>query len=395
MPVQTEAPIRLSAAAGRVDSSAIRDLLDVVDRADVISLAGGLPAPETFPADAIAGAVGSLLHADPAALQYSTTAGFAALRELVAEEQRVDPGQVVITHGSQQALDLTARALLDPGDTVALADPGYVGAIQAFRLAGARLQAVPSDGDGFRVDDFEAALGRGARPALVYVVPNFDNPTGVTLSMERRQRLAALADRYGFVIVEDDPYAALRWRGADLQSIATFSDRVVGIRTVSKLLCPGLRVGFVISPPALADAMVLLKQALDLHTSTLAQRAVHELLATPGFVAAQVRRLRPLYRTRAEALTGALRAHLGPQFEFHEPSGGMFVWGRFVGDLDSRALLPRAIDHGVAFVPGHAFAVVAEHRSAMRLSFATVEPDQLREGVRRLAAAVPALLAAR
>ena len=388
MPVQTAKPISLAAAALRIDSSAIRDLLHVIDRPDVISLAGGLPAPESFPVAALSEAFADALATDSGALQYSTTEGFLPLRGWVAERHGVDVDRVLITHGSQQALDLVARALVDPGATVALADPGYVGAIQVLRLAGARLAPVPSDVEGLDVDTLAVRLRRGERPALVYVVANFDNPTGATMACERRIALSALADRYGFVIVEDDPYGDLRWNGQAVPGLASFSDRVVTLGTVSKIVCPGLRIGFVVAPKGLAQALVLVKQAVDLHTSTLSQRAVHRVVSAPGFMEAQLDRLRLLYRERCTTLVDALRTELDGRFEFAAPDGGMFVWGRFVDAIDTQELLPKALEQGMAFVPGQAFAVAGDHRQALRLSFATVAPDQLVEGVRRLARAL-------
>lgn len=327
MSVQASAPIRLASAARRIDSSAIRDLLEVVDRADVISLAGGLPAAETFPAAALAEALADIVTSDSSALQYSATEGFEPLRRWVADGHGVEAGQVLITHGSQQALDLAVRALVEPGDAVVLAEPAYVGALQVFRLAGARLAPVPSDVNGLRVDALADRLRAGERPALVYVVANFDNPTGATLSLERRVALAELADRYGFVVVEDDPYGELRWAGDVVPPMRSFTDRVVTLGTFSKTVCPGLRIGYSLAPPEVARAMVVLKQALDLHTSTVSQRAIHRVVTAPGFMPAQVARLRPLYRERCEALVDALNAELGDRFEFDPPSGGMFVWG--------------------------------------------------------------------
>ena len=388
MPVQASAPIRLAAAARRIDSSAIRDLLEVVDRADVISLAGGLPAAETFPTTALADALADIVTTDPASLQYSATEGFEPLRRWVADAHGVETGQVLITHGSQQALDLVVRALVEPGASVVLADPAYVGALQVFRLAGARMAPVPSDVDGLRVDVLADRLRAGERPAMVYVVANFDNPTGATLSLERRIVLAELADQYGFVVVEDDPYGELRWEGETLAPIRSFTDRAVTLGTFSKVVCPGLRIGYSVAPPQLAQAIVVLKQAVDLHTSTLSQRAIHRVVSAPGFMAAQVARLRPLYRDRCEALGEALHAELGDRFEFEPPSGGMFVWGRLPGVPDTQELLPRAIEQGMAFVPGQAFAVEGDYRRSVRLSFATTSPDQLVEGVRRLARAL-------
>jgi 2-aminoadipate transaminase len=378
----------LASAVTRIDSSAIRDLLELVDRPDVISLAGGLPAVETFPTSALGDALADIVATDPSSLQYSATEGFGPLREWIAESHGVETGQILITHGSQQALDLVVRALIEPGASVVLADPAYVGALQVFRLAGARLAPVPSDFNGLRVDVLADRLGAGERPALVYVVANFDNPTGATLSLERRIVLGELADHYGFVIVEDDPYGELRWDGEALPPIRSFTDRAVTLGTFSKIMCPGLRIGYSVAPPPVARAMVVLKQALDLHTSTLSQRAIHRVVTTPGFVAAQVDRLRPLYRGRCDALADALRMELGSRFEFEPPSGGMFVWGRFTGFVDAQELLPRAIEQGMAYVPGQAFAVEGDYRQSLRLSFATTPPDQLVEGVRRLARAL-------
>jgi 2-aminoadipate transaminase len=209
------------------------------------------------------------------------------------------------------------------------------------------------------------------------------------LSLERRAALAGLADRYGFVIVEDDPYGELRWAGTAVAPIASFGDRVVTLATVSKIVCPGLRIGFAIAPRPLASALVLLKQAVDLHTSTLSQRAVHRVVTAPGFLDAQLDRLRPLYRDRCAALVHALHTGLGDRFEFSAPQGGMFVWGRFPEGIDTQELLPAALDQGMAYVPGQAFSVDGDHRDAMRLSFVTATPAQLAEGVRRLAAALP------
>src|SRR4051812_26291433 len=385
MSVQLPAPIALADAARRIDSPAIRDLLHVIARPDVISLAGGLPAPETFPTHELATAIERILASDPSAVQYSATEGIAPLREWVANRHGVDADQVVITHGSQQALDLVARAFLDPGAGVALADPAYVGAVQVLRLGGARLVPVAGDGDGLRVDDLESRLRRGERPTLVYVVANFDNPTGATLSTERRAALAALAEQYGFVIVDDDPYGELRWQGSAPPPLASMTDRVITLGTVSKVVCPGLRVGYLVAPPSVAPALVLVKQALDLHTSTLAQRAVHDLVTTPRFLDQQLVRLRRLYRDRADALCDALHTEFADRVRFGTPEGGMFVWGEFVDDVDTQLLLAAAIARGVAFVPGQAFAVAADHHRALRLSFATNPPAQVAEGVRRLA----------
>jgi 2-aminoadipate transaminase len=375
----------LAVAVGRVDSSTIRDLLAVASRPGVVSLAGGMPAPGAFPVDALREATDAVLARDgAAALQYARTEGEDGLRAWHADRHGVDPGMVTITSGSQQGLDLVARALVGPGDVVVSADPGYVGAVQAFRLAGADLVGIPSDEHGLRVDVLAGRLAAGLRPVAAYLVPDLSNPTGATLSEERRGALAALADRYGFWLVEDDPYAALRWSGTVPAPLRGRTDRLVSLGTMSKVLCPGLRVGHVVAPPELTAAIVLLKQAVDLHTSTLAQRVVLELVTRPGFLAGQLTGLPERYRVRAEAMTGALREHLGDRVTFAAPAGGMFVWARLAG-RDTAALLPEAVAAGVAYVPGPAFAVTERHEDRLRLSFATPSPDEIVEGVRRLA----------
>lgn len=404
-------PPTRNGAAARVGSSAIRDLLRLTERPGILSLAGGLPAAETFPAERIAKATAHVLRTDPAAaLQYSPTEGYEPLRAWIAARRAATPDEIVITHGSQQALDLVVRATVDPGDPVVVADPAYVGALQLFRLAGAELVAVPSDADGLDVDDLADRLTRGLRPRLVYVVADFHNPTGATLPAARRQRLAELADRYGFLIVDDDPYGELRWGGPTLPPLRSCSDRVVTLGSFSKLLCPGLRAGYVVAPPDLRHDLVVIKQAADLHTSTLTQRVIHDIVARPGWLDAHIADLRPRYRDRAVALSDALDAAFGDRLEVSRADGGMFLWARVhtdgstsrpsggdadrsaapgrAGSIDTAARLPRALDHGVAYVPGAAFAVDRDLRSSLRLSFASLEPDLAEAAATRLAAAL-------
>jgi 2-aminoadipate transaminase len=381
-----------SGAAARVGSSAIRDLLHLTERPEIISLAGGLPSPEAFPVAALAEATAAVLARDPtAALQYATTEGLPALRAWVAGQQAVPTSldEVLVTHGSQQALDLVVRATLRPGDTVALADPAYVGALQAFRQAGARLEGLPTDHDGIRVDVLADRLDRGLHATLVYVVPDFDNPSGTTLSDERRDALAALADHHGFLIVEDDPYSRLRWGGAFLAPLRARSDRVVSLGTTSKILAPGLRVGWAVAPGPLIRDLVTLKQAADLHTAALNQQIAHAVLTTPDFLEPHLRALRSRYRSQCGALIDALQHQLGDQIELTHPEGGMFCWATLTHHRQPDDLLPRALEEGVAFVPGRAFAVTAARRTAgLRLSFATNGPDDLAEAARRLARAL-------
>jgi 2-aminoadipate transaminase len=388
----------LAEAVGRISSSAIRELLDLVNRPGIISLAGGLPAPELFPRDRTLSVVTELLGgagSDGGALQYSSTEGDAELRAWIGARHGVSCDRVLITHGSQQALDIAARALVDVGTPVVLADPGYVGAIQALRLSGGCLVGVPSDGEGMCVDALEDRLASGLRPRLVYVVPNFHNPTGETLSAERVRRLGGLADRYGFLIVEDDPYGEIRFAGQAAPALATATDRVISIGTISKVLFPGLRVGWMVAPAALAPWLALVKQAVDLHTSTLAQKIAGRLLADADGLAAHLEGVRHHYRTRATVLAQALQDQLGETLDFRWPDGGLFLWATVAGGVDTAALLPRALDHGVAYVPGAAFSVTAGQGDngpgdtgpgdTLRLSYATVGATQLETAVGRLA----------
>ncbi len=394
----------LSAAGRTASSSVIRDLLDWTRRPGMLSLAGGLPAAELLPVDRLGAAVEAVLTRwGSTALQYGPTDGEAALRELVAPGRADD---VVITTGSQQGLDLLARTLIDPGDTVVVEAPSYLGALSAFRAVGARLLAVPGDGDGIDTDRLEAALLGGARPKLVYVVPEFANPTGATLSEARRHRLAALADRHGFVIVEDDPYGRLRFRGPTLSSLAELSPMTVRLGTASKILAPGLRVGWVTLPEWLRGPVVRAKQSVDLHTSTLDQLVIAELLGDRDFLAAHIGRVRRLYAGRATALVAAMAAATPGRFEWRDPDGGMFLWARLAGGADADALLPAALAAGVAYVPGSAFRVDRAvpggpgpagdggGQDRLRLCFATLPEDRLTEAVERLDTAVDTALGA-
>lgn len=382
----------LSAAARAVRGSAIRELLALTapGRAGsipVISLAGGLPDPALMPRARIAEAAARAL-ADPASVQYGETAGTAALRAVLAGHETSRCGRpitdVVVTNGSQQALDLVARASLDPGDPVVVEDPAYVGALQVFRAAGAALHPVPLDADGMRVDVLAARLGSGLRPRLVHTVASFHNPRGVTLTPARRVELAALADRYGFLVVEDDPYGLLAFDGAPPVPVAAHSDRVVRLGSASKVLAPALRVGWLAGPRELTGTVERLKQGTDLCTSAFTQAIAADLLGDTGWFDAHLVGLRAAVAERAGAFTAAVDSHL-PGVGCSTPAGGMFCWLEFGPGTDTAALLPRALDAGVGFVPGAAFATGVPRDDAARCCFATCPPDVLAEGVRRLA----------
>lgn len=392
-------PARHAVAVRRFPSSAVRDLLRLAERPDVLSLAGGFPAPEAIPTGRLRAGLERALGADgpygPPALQYGATEGSAGLRGLLARRLAeaggapVAPDGVVVTSGAQQALDLLARVLVTPGDPVVVEAPGYVGTLQAFAAAGADLVAVPVDDDGLDTGDLEARLRRGLRPRAVVAVPELQNPTGAHLAEERRSHLVALAERYGFVVVEDDPYGTLRSDGPPGRPLAGRSRLVVSVGTVSKLLAPGLRVGWAAGPPEVVTALGRAKQVADLHTSTLAQAVVLDVLADDAFLAAHTATVRAGYAARARALHGAVVEALGDRVRVARPDGGLFAWAELPG-VDTGALLPRAVAHGVAFVPGRAFHVDGGGASHLRLSSGSLPVDRMPEAADRLRRALEA-----
>jgi 2-aminoadipate transaminase len=380
-------------------SSAIRDLLKVTEMTDMLSLAGGLPTPASFPlADLRREADRLLSEFGPRVVQYSATDGVLELRQWIAEQYtgvfgREVPveGEILVTHGSQQALDLLAKVLIDPGDVVVSESPAYLGAVQALELFQPRFEVIPGDEHGMQVELLAERLAAGLRPRLVYVVPNFHNPSGATMSLARRQQLAALADEYELLIVEDDPYGAIRFAGEPLPAVASFTDRVVHLSTFSKIVAPGFRVGWMIGPPEVMSWVARAKQAADLHTSSFAQFLLANIVSRPGWLDEQKARIVPMYRERCTALADALDARLGDRLTFHRPDGGMFLWTEFRDIPDTTLLLQHAVREGVAFVPGNAFTIDQVPDAKARFSYSTLEPAQLGEAVERLGRAVDAL----
>ncbi|WP_019932976.1 PLP-dependent aminotransferase family protein [Nocardia sp. BMG111209] len=383
----------LSSRLDGLQSSAIRDLLKLTSRDDIISLAGGLPDPRLMPVDRIAAASEATL-ADRSRLQYTESAGWGPLREILAERESARLGrpvpveEVFVTHGSQQALSLLAEVLLDPGALVVVEDPAYVGALQVFRAAGARIVAVPLDAEGMRVDLLADLLARGERPALVHTVSNFHNPRGVTMSAQRRAALAELAERRGFWVIEDDPYGELWFDRPVPEPVATHSRNVIRLSSASKILAPALRAGWMVAPEPVCRGVELLKQGADLCGSALTQQITADLLADTEWLAAHVNTVRSRYGERAKALVSELRTRFGDRIVSTDAAGGMFVWADFTDGTDTTALLPRAVENGVAFVPGAAFAVSTDYRHSMRLCFTTDEPETLAEAVDRLHRAI-------
>lgn len=373
-------------------SSVIRDLLKLTADPNILSLAGGLPDAELMPGTRIAAAAESALRGS-AALQYTESPGWGPLREVLAGREsdrlgrRVDIAEIFVTHGSQQALSLLAEVLLDPGALVVVEDPAYVGAIQVFRAAGARIVAVPLDNEGLRVDRLAELLAAGERPALVHTVSNFHNPGGVTMSPRRRQALAALAEEHGFWVIEDDPYGELWFDRPAPAPVASYSSTVIRLSSASKIIAPTLRVGWMVAPQRVCRAVELLKQGADLCGSALTQQIAAELLADNAWLTGHIDTVRGVYATRATALVDAARDHFGDRLRCTEASGGMFVWAEFTDGTDTGELLPRALETGVAFVPGGAFAVSNPYSNAMRMCFTTAAPEMLTEAMARLARA--------
>ncbi len=387
-------PTEFSRRARTLTSSAIREILKVTASPDVISFAGGIPAPETFPVDLLHAASERIFSGEAReALQYSLTEGFLPLRQWVANRHGADVDQVLITTGSQQALDLMAKALLDPGAIVLVESPTYLGALQAFSLFEPGFRELACDDAGIRTGEITPAETADAR--LAYLMPNFQNPTGRLMSAERRHDFCRRMKDAGVLIVEDDPYGELGFRGQDLPTLRSIHPAGVAyLGSFSKVLAPGLRVGYVIAPVWLTQKLTQLKQAADLHSSTFDQRLVYDVLAS-GAMPAQIDRIRKLYASRCEAMLQALQDTMPAEVRWNRPEGGMFIWVNLPSHCDSHRLLQQSIDVGqttrVAFVPGAPFHAVVQRSDCLRLSFVTVDADRIEIGIRQLAENIRAM----
>jgi len=393
MPIQ-DPGYRFAARVAGLKSSAIREILCVVNKPDVISFAGGLPAPELFPTELLGALARDLFQSReaPQALQYGETEGVPALRGRILERApfpagAFGPDGVVVTQGSQQGLDLVAKLFVDPGDEVLVETPAYVGALQAFSFLGARVTFVPCDGEGLLPDALAAALRR--RPKLLYLTPTFQNPSGVCYPARRRAEIREALAGSDTLLVEDDPYRELWYDAPPPAPVAEGLDpaRFLYMGSFSKTAVPGLRVGFALGPPALVRRCVLAKQAADLHTNSLGQHLLARLLAEPAFDD-HVAGLRRAYRARRDALDAALTARLAGALSWSRPGGGMFLWARLAGGGDAAEILQLALQEGLAFVPGGEFHAEGEGRDTLRLNFSHSGEAKLREGVERLARAV-------
>lgn len=386
----------LARRAARMNPSVIREILKVTERPGIISFAGGLPASETFPVEAFREAADSVLrHQGQAALQYAASEGFAPLREAVASQLpwQPSPDQVLITSGSQQGLDLVAKVLIDPDSPVLVEQPTYLGALMAFAPMEPQVHTVACDADGVlpqSLAERASALAQAGRAArFAYLLPNFQNPTGRTLGEARRAAIVQVAQQHNLPLIEDNPYGDLWFDTAPPTPLAArLPDRVVYLGSFSKTLAPGLRLGFIVAPKAVYPKLLQAKQAADLHTSGFNQRVVHHVLAS-GVQTTQVPRIRELYRQRRDAMCAALQRHaanLGVQWQV--PAGGMFLWCRLPAPLSALALLPKAVDAGVAYVPGAPFYVGQADDATLRLNFTNATPEQIEHGVQLLCGVV-------
>lgn len=391
-------------------SSAVRELLKLTEQPDVISFAGGLPAPDVFPVERFQQATCDLLSKHGTkALQYSTTEGYRPLREFIARASSrygivVEPDNVLLTSGSQQALDLIGKVFINPGDHLLVERPTYLGALQAWNAYQAEYIPVAMDEDGVPPEALESAMRFG--PKFAYILPNFQNPSGISWSAERRRKLLEIADHYGVPVLEDDPYGQLRFEGEHIPPLVAldaelqkndgepYTGNVVYLSTFSKTLAPGLRLAWIIAPTEVILKLVQAKQGADLHTSTLTQMLAYEAMQD-GFLDGHVKKIRAVYGERRDTMLNALEKFFPPGVKWTHPQGGLFLWLTFPDWLDASDLLQEAVKERVAFVPGVAFHSDGGGRNTARLNFSYSNPQAIEEGIRRLGRVLERVIAAR
>lgn len=384
---------KFSERAEQLQSSAIREILKITMRPEVISFAGGLPSPATFPVDRMRAAFDKVLSENgTTALQYGPTDGYLPLRQFIADslstaDCKITPEQIMMTSGSQQGLDLLAKVLVDEGSKILVETPSYLGALQAFSVYRPEFVSVDMDNDGV-VPASVAAKGEGAK--LFYALPNFQNPTGRTLSIERRQELVETCARMGIPLIEDNPYGDLCYSGEPLPKLLNMNpDGVIYLGSFSKILTPGIRLGYMVAPVTLIRKLEQAKQATDLHTSTLTQMAVYEVIKD-GFLQEHIPSIRRFYSAQCDVMLDAMKAHFPAGVEWTRPLGGMFIWVTLPAHINSKELLDAAIAQNVAFVPGGPFYANEAETNTFRLSFVTVPPEKINEGIAKIGALLQA-----
>lgn len=396
--MQTPWEYRYSQRTQRIKASAIRELLAVAERPGMISFGGGFPAPDVFPVEEFKRACNYVLENKGAeVLQYGSTDGYVPLRQMVSRYSirsgmNIDISNILITSGSQQALDLIGKIFINRGDRILVESPTYLGALQAWNAYGAEYITVPVDEYGMRTDMLEEALRIG--PKFIYVLPNFQNPTGTTLPLERRMKLIELADRYGVPIIEDDPYGQLRYEGEDIPSVeildsrareqnGTFTGNVIYLSTFSKILAPGLRLAWVVAPDNVIRKLALAKQGTDLNTSTFNQIVAHEV-GQHGFIDRHVEVMKKVYLERRNAMLDSLEENMPEGITWTHPQGGLFLWVTLPPSINSTEMLPEAINENVAYVPGEFFHPDGSGKNTIRLNFSFCSPGKINEGIARL-----------
>ncbi len=384
-----------AACTENMKSSAIRELLKLVQQPDIISFAGGLPAPEVFPVDLVKNACKVVLEKNPEiALQYGTTEGYTPLRDIIVSSNKdydfdLNDENVMITAGGQQALDLIGKIFINPGDKILVEAPTYLGALQAWNAYGAEYVTIPGDENGMVVEDLEDLFASGIK--LIYALPNFQNPTGITLSLERRKVIIDLAAKYNVPIVEDDPYGRLRYEGEPIKPLYTISaesgkpynGNVIYISSFSKILSPGFRLAWIIAPKEVISKLVQAKQGTDLHTGTFSQVIAYEV-CKEDFLENHIKKIRSVYSERRDVMLDTLAEHMPEGVKWSHPSGGLFLWVSLPGHIDTEDIFPDAVEEKVAYVPGSAFYANGGHKNSMRLNFSYSKPSLINEGVCRL-----------
>jgi 2-aminoadipate transaminase len=399
---------RYALRTDKMGSSAIRELLKLTAEPDIISFAGGLPAPELFPIEQFKEAADIVLsEKGHCALQYGTTEGYQPLREMLAHNAtkygiRISADNVLITSGSQQALDLLGRIFINRGDRVLVESPTYLGALQAWNAYGVKYVTIPFEDNGMQTEFLESRLRIGIK--FIYVLPNFQNPTGVTLSLERRKQLIEISDSYGVPIVEDDPYGQLRYEGEHLppvvvlddemraKEVPIYSGNVIYTSTFSKILAPGLRLAWVVAPTEVIRKLVQAKQGCDLHTSTLTQYLAYQIANSP-YMKTHIQNIRKTYRERRDVMLQALAEYMPEGVKWTKPKGGLFLWVTLPENFDTRSIFQNAVQEKVAFVPGGSFHPQGGGVNTMRLNFSNTKPELTVEGIKRLAKVIKDKLA--
>ncbi|SHI57012.1 PLP-dependent aminotransferase family protein [Desulfosporosinus lacus] len=388
-------PYTFAERVNHMQNSAIRELLKVTEQPQIISFAGGLPAPELFPLKEIQESYAQVFGTgDPSVLQYGTTEGYLPLREEIAAQMRIkgiqtEAENIFLTNGSQQGLDLIAKLFINPGDIVLLQNPSYLGAIQTFRSYQANFETIPTNGPGIDSAALELSIKLN-RPKIIYLAPTYQNPTGTTLTVEERKMVLRIASKYNIPIIEDDPYCELHYDGSSILPIRSYSteDEVVYLGTFSKTLAPGLRLGWIVGGKDLITKLVVAKQGTDLHTSTLLQKATHYYLTHFNPIQ-HIERIRQAYKIRRNLMLNELKKNFNDQAIWTEPSGGMFIWLTLPEAYDTLKLLPYALASNVAYVPGANFYTDGKSYSNMRLNFSNPSPLQIKQGIKRLASILP------